>query len=101
MTEAQYQARLIRKLRIMFPDCIVQKVDTAPGWPDLLILWNDRWACLEVKAHSTAKTQPNQDHYVSRLNGMSFAAYIYPENEREVLDALQQAFESPRRARVS
>jgi hypothetical protein len=27
---------------------------------------------------------------------MSFAAYIYPENEREVLSALQQAFEPPR-----
>jgi hypothetical protein len=31
---------------------------------------------------------------------MSFAAYIYPENEKEVLSALQQAFKPPRRARV-
>jgi hypothetical protein len=59
------------------------------------------WATLECKSSEDASTQPNQEYYIERLGEMSFAAYIYPENEEEVLNALQQAFESPRRARVS
>ena len=71
------------------------------GIPDLIILWHDYWASLEVKASAFSSSQPNQDHYIERLTEMSFAAYIYPENEEEVLSALQQAFEPPRRARIS
>lgn len=103
MTENQYQAKLIRKLERTFPGCVILKNDPSyrQGIPDLILLWNDFWASLEVKMSPSASSQPNQDYYVEQLNEMSFAAYIYPENEREVLDALQQAFESPRRARVS
>lgn len=71
------------------------------GILDLTILFCDTWASLEVKGSADAPKRPNQDYYVKRLNEMSFAAYIYPENEREVLSALQQAFESPRRACLS
>ncbi|HEY1248198.1 MAG TPA: hypothetical protein VGE97_04355 [Nitrososphaera sp.] len=103
MTENQYQAKLIKKIEKMFPGCFISKIDTAytQGLPDLLILWNKQWAVLEVKMSEHAREQPNQRHYVERFDGMSFAAFIYPENEEEVLNALQQAFESPRRARVS
>lgn len=103
MTENQYQAKLIRKLKKMFPGCVVLKMDTSyqQGILDILILWGDQWASLEVKSFANAKSQPNQDYYVERLGEMSFAAYIYPENEEEVLSALQQAFEPPRRARIS
>ena len=103
MTENQYQAKLIRKLERRFPGCVILKNDSSyrQGIPDLILLWNDFWAGLEVKASPTSPSQPNQDYYVEQLNEMSFAAYIYPENEREVLDALQQAFESPRRACIS
>lgn len=69
------------------------------GIPDLLILWGGYWAALEVKTSPSAYAHPNQDHFIDKLNEMSFAAYIYPENEEEVLNALQQAFESPRRTR--
>jgi hypothetical protein len=94
MTESQFQTRLIKDLRRMFPDCEIQKMDASyqQGFPDLLILWNDKWAVLEVKAHASANVQPNQDFYIERLGHMSFAAYIYPENKKEVLSALQQAF---------
>jgi hypothetical protein len=103
VSESQYQARLIKKLKAMFPDCMVIKVDSAyqQGLPDLLILWQDHWALLEVKPSATASFQPNQEYYIDRLSKMSFAARIYPENEEEVLNALQQAFEPPRRTRVS
>jgi hypothetical protein len=100
MTESQYQKKLIRKLYKLFPGCIVLKTDSSyqQGIPDLLILWGDCWASLEVKPIASASRQPNQDYYVEQLDEMSFAAYIYPENEEEVLSALQQAFKSPRRA---
>lgn len=103
LTENKYQAKLIKKLEEMFPGCVVIKLDPnyQQGILDLIILWKSFWASLEVKASKTSSTRPNQDYYVERLDEMSFAAYIYPENEREVLSALQQAFEPPRRARVS
>lgn len=103
MAESAYQARLIRKLRSMFPGCVVLKNDTdyRQGIPDLTVLYLDTWATLEVKASADAAVQPNQEYYVTQLNDMSFSAFIYPENEREVLNALQHAFESRRSARVS
>lgn len=87
----------------MFPGCIVLKNDSQyrQGMLDLTLLWELHWAALEVKISKDASTQPNQDYYIERLGAMSFAAYIYPENEEEVLNALQQAFKPPRRARVS
>jgi len=103
MTENQYQAKLIKKLEKMFPGCIVMKTNEQhrQGLPDLLILWRKCWATLEVKSSQEASTQPNQGYYIELLDEMSFAAYIYPENEREVLSALQQAFEPPRGTCVS
>jgi hypothetical protein len=103
MTENKYQAKIIKKLKFLFPSCIIMKTDTQyqQGFPDLVILYEDYWASLEVKASATAPKQPNQDYYIERLGEMSFAARIYPENEEEVLSALQQAFRPPRRARVS
>lgn len=103
LKENQYQAKLIKKLTKMFPGCVVLKGDASyrQGTPDLILLWNDCWAALEVKSSAPANVQPNQDYYITTLSDMSFAAYIYPENEEEVLSALQQAFESPRGARVS
>ena len=103
MREGEYQHSIILKLEDMFPGCTVFKTDAnyRQGFPDLVILWHECWAALEVKTSPLASTQPNQDYYIKKLNDMSFAAYIYPEREEEVLSALQQAFESPRGARVS
>jgi VRR-NUC domain. len=103
MTENQYQAKLIKKLEKMFPGCIILKTDSGyrQGIPDLILLWHEYWAVLEVKASALSNLQPNQGYYIGQLDAMSFAAYIYPENEEEVLSALQQAFKPPRRARVS
>lgn len=103
MTENQYQRRLIKKIRDMFPGCVILKNDPTyqQGIPDLIILWGNCWASLEVKASREFVSQPNQYFFIERLDDMSFAAYIYPENEEEVLHALQQAFSTSRRACVS
>jgi hypothetical protein len=95
LAEADFQAKLIKKLREMFPGCLILKNDSGylQGVPDLIILYNDRWAMLEVKASEHSRIRPNQPYYVERLNEMSFAAFIFPSNEQETLRALQQALE--------
>lgn len=101
LREAAYQHKLIKKLRNSFPGCVVLKNDPnyIQGFPDLLVLYEDKWAALEVKNRERAPRQPNQQHYVDKLNKMSMASFIYPENEEEVLNELQQAFRSRRKAR--
>lgn len=102
MLERDYQPVVIKKLREMFPGCVILKNDTdyMQGIPDLSIFYGDRWAMLEVKASADAREQPNQRFYVEKLMGMSYAAFIYPENEEEVLSGLQHAFEYHRSPRV-
>jgi len=104
MTENHYQAYIIKRLYKMLPgNTIIFKTDPSynQGFPDLIILCGPYWAAIEVKRSRQARSRPNQSYYIEQLNAMSFAAFIYPENEEEVLSALQQAFEPPRRARVS
>lgn len=103
MTESQYQAKLIRKLKRLFPGCVVLKNDASyqQGIPDLTLLFNEMWAMLEVKASGSSREQPNQRYFVQQLDAMSFAAVIYPEIEEDVLSALQSTFSSRRESCVS
>ena len=96
MRESKFQSNLKQKLYEMFPGCIITKLDCndIQGIPDLLILWGKKWAVLENKRSKDAAHRPNQDYYVDLMNKMSFASFIFPENEKEVLDELQQAFKS-------
>lgn len=101
MRERDYQAGLIKKLRSLYPGSIVMKNDSGyiQGIPDLTILHNDRWAVLEVKAKQPTSPhafEPNQEWFLETMNRMSFAACIYPENEKDVLRGLQQALSSRR-----
>jgi len=93
--ERDYQPKLIEKLEAMFPGCLILKNDTSylQGIPDLSIFYGKHWAMLEVKAGAKSRVQVNQPYYVELTNSMSFAAFIYPENEEEVLDALREAFQ--------
>lgn len=92
--ESQFQAKLIKKLKAMFPGCVVLKNDAnyIQGFPDLTVLWKDKWAILECKRESEAHKQPNQQYYIDWGNASSFGRFICPENEEEVLHDLQQAF---------
>lgn len=94
MKESAYQSKIIKKLRIMFPGCEILKNDATylQGVPDITIFYNDRWGMLEFKQSKDSPERPNQSYYVRRFSEMSFAAFIYPENEREVLRELQRAF---------
>ena len=94
MLESRFQAKLIKKLKEEYPGCIIMKNDPTyiQGIPDLVILYEGKWASLECKKNATASHQPNQDYYVDRMNKMSFSSFIYPENEKEVLDKLRHSF---------
>lgn len=96
MLERDFQAMLIKELKIMFPGCIVTKSDPGyiQGIPDLIIFWKNKWAALECKKGTRAKKQPNQTYYVEQMNKMSFARFICPENKEDVLNELQQTFGS-------
>ena len=91
--ERDFQANLIRELKSLFSGCMVMKLDSGyiQGIPDLLVLYNNKWATLECKKFASAKKQPNQEYYVDLMDQMSFAAFIYPENKEEILYELQQA----------
>lgn len=101
--ERDFQADFMHvMLPAMFPDCVVTKLNPnhIQGIPDVLLLWRDRWAIFEVKRRKPRTSRdyrPNQEYYLELLDGMSFAACVYPENVEEVLDALQRSF-SPRRS---
>ena len=96
MLESKFQSDLKKELKRMFPGCIITKMDSGDiqGIPDLLILYNDKWATLECKKSAEASKRPNQEYYVNKMNDMSFSRFIHPGNKEEVLNELQRTFES-------
>lgn len=98
--ESEFQAKLIKEIKERFPGSMVLKNDAnyIQGIPDLMVLYKDHWAALECKASKTANKQPNQPYYISRMNEMSFASFIDPDNKEEVLDELERSFETSRKA---
>lgn len=96
MLESKFQKSLIYEIETRFPGAMVLKNDPTyiQGVPDLLVLWNNKWAALEVKKNATASHRPNQDYYVKKMNDMSFSAFIYPENKEEILNAMEQSLSS-------
>lgn len=94
MAENRFKTNLIKEIEYMFPGCIITHLDPneIQGIPDLLILYENKWAVLEGKDYANAKHQPNQDYYVDLMDRMSFASFIYPENKDEVLNRLYLYF---------
>ena len=94
MLENKFKTKLKKEIQEMLPGCMIMHLDPTEiqGIPDLIILFEDRWAVLEGKKNAKASHRPNQDYYVDLMDRMSFAAFIYPENKDEVLDDLYQYF---------
>ena len=95
MLESRFQSNLVKKLKRLFPGCIVVKNDSSylQGFPDLTIYYRDKWATLECKNSADAKRQPNQKYYIDKMNEMSFSSFICPESEEKVLYDLQRTFQ--------
>ncbi len=93
-SEAEYQGDLKKIIsEKILPGSIVLKNDPTilQGIPDLTVIYKDKSALLEVKMAEDSAHQPNQDYYISYANNMGgFGRFIYPENEKEILDELQE-----------
>lgn len=98
MKESDFQKKLIDNINKLFPECVILKNDSRyrQGIPDLIILNKNRWAILECKKRKNSHYQPNQNYYLDKLNNMSYANMVCPENEKEVMDELYKSLEPER-----
>lgn len=95
--ESVYKRELKKRIEFRLPGCLVLKNDEQlrQGVPDMTILYGPWYAVLEVKRSADAPFRPNQEHYLDRVEKMGGIAFvIYPENEEEVLDALQRSLQA-------
>lgn len=100
MNENLYQRKVKERLRKIFPDCIILKnnANDIQGIPDLTLLYNGRWAWIEVKRSGKEFNRPyqdvNQQYYLNKARELGgYSTYIYPENEEEVYNELKEFFE--------
>ena len=95
MLENRFKTKLIQDLKNLFPGCIVVHLDPneIQGIPDLLVLYKDKWAALEGKKTANASVRPNQSYYVNKMDDMSYASFVYPENKEEVLYEISRVFQ--------
>lgn len=102
MLESVFKKRLINRILSEFPGAIVLKADAnyIQGITDNFVLYGDRWVAFEAKRSKVAPHQPNQDYYVDLLNGMSYASFVYPENEEKFIYEIQRSFWLTRPARI-
>ena len=94
MIEGEFKYKLTKKLQKVFDGCVIFKTDPTiiQGFPDLIILWKNKWAALECKRSANAPHRPNQDFWINFLNELSFASFIYPENCEDVIEKLKDIF---------
>lgn len=58
---------------------------TPTGCPDVIALGEGFYCCFECKGSKVSKWQPLQRETIEKLNVMSFAWAVYPENYDDVI----------------
>lgn len=103
MKESTFQHKLITALKERLPGSVILKTDPTyiQGFPDLVVLYKKRWCALEVKNRQKASHRPNQDYWVNKLNKMSYASFVYPENLEDILNGISKSFKPGRNTRIS
>jgi hypothetical protein len=105
LLEGPYKTKLTETIYSIFGSrVLVVRLDAGllQGAPDMLLLFEGGfWAALEAKTNARAKKQPNQPYYIDLMDQLSFAAFIFPENEEAVLNELEQKYETHWAARLS
>ena len=95
MNETRYRSQLEKTIKEILPDCFIMRNDAKiiQGIPDIIVLYGITWAMLEIKISENAPAQPNQQHYVDLFSTMGFSAFIYPENQWEILTEMVGYFD--------
>lgn len=92
MKEADFQSKIVKWLRSK--GCMVlkyqQNATTRAGIPDIIFLKEGFWGAIEVKKSKTAKFRPGQKEMVVKMNEMSWAKAVYPENFDETKKELEE-----------
>jgi len=98
MLERDYQMYLAKEIYDRLPGrkladklVIINDPNYVQGIPDLSVFYHSKSAMLEVKLSEKSKERPNQRWYIENWGRYMFTAFIYPENEAEVLSALYAA----------
>lgn len=90
--ESDFQAKVCKWLREK--QCIVlkyqQNATTRSGIPDLIFLKDGFWGALEVKRSKNAPFRPGQKEMVSKMDEMSWARVVWPENWSEAKKDLEE-----------
>ncbi len=104
--ENRFQAETVKEIKKRLPGAIVTKMDAnyIQGIPDILVLYEDRWATLEFKRSEedykkSLSRNPNQPYYVERMSNMSYSSFIFPENKEEVLNEMERSLKTSRNPR--
>jgi Holliday junction resolvase len=90
--EADLQSKIIKYLRSKgaIPLKYQQNATTRASIPDILFLKEGFWGAIEVKRSKTAKYRPGQKEMVAKMDAMSWARVVYPENWSEVQKELSE-----------
>lgn len=100
MLESEYQAYLVKEIPKRFGEHRTRVEINNPnlpghqGIPDLTVYIGPYWFLLEVKASEKSKLRPNQAWWIKKWSEQTFCSFIYPENQEEVLNAIQRSLEN-------
>lgn len=94
--EKDFESDFMKDLNEVLPGGVWIKGNSAmrQGIPDRLFLHENHWALLEFKRDPKSTKEANQEWYVEKFNEMSYSAIVTPENAKQVIDEIQQAFGS-------
>ena len=92
MLEKDFQAKVVKWLKAQH--CIVlkyqQNATTRASIPDILFLKEGFWGAIECKKSKTAKYRPGQKEMVAKMDEMSWARVVFPENWSEIKGELEE-----------
>lgn len=92
MKESDFQSKMVKWLRAK--GCVVlkyqQNATTRAAVPDIIFLKDGFWGAIEAKKSKTAKCRPGQKEMVAKLDSMSWAKLVFPENWDETRKELEQ-----------
>lgn len=90
ISESTFQAKLKKFLENKYPEITIMKSDPSiiQGFPDLILMYKNKYALLEVKKSKTASKRPNQEYYVEKFKQHTYSEFVYPENVNEIIEEL-------------